>query len=223
MNKFENTSVVFEAVLVRGSIILIPFGFIFLYSVSSIFPTMSGEGARSFVIWLHGPGPTNEPLQTIFASPEFNNTVWSFPTALSNPVTCNNGRAMPSWFDTHKTRVTEVSSVVSRASQVLKFCNWGCLIVHGMIDEEVARGADPRNIFVWGFSQGGALTLASVLLYPKTLGGAAVFSEWVPANASLLKRVTPEARKACPGLRHVVLNEELMYLENWMKPRLPSP
>lgn len=41
----------------------------------------------------------------------------------------------------------------------------------------------------------GALTLASVLLYPKTLGGGAVFSGWVPFNASILEQQTPEAKK----------------------------
>ncbi|ONK70283.1 uncharacterized protein A4U43_C05F32140 [Asparagus officinalis] len=42
--------------------------------------------------------------------------------------------------------------------------------VHGLIHKEVAAGISPENIFVCGFRQGGALTLASVLLYPKTLG-----------------------------------------------------
>ncbi|KAH7661371.1 Palmitoyl-protein hydrolase protein [Dioscorea alata] len=36
-------------------------------------------------------------------------------------------------------------------------------IVHAMIDKEVAAGINPENVFVCGFSQGGALTLASVL------------------------------------------------------------
>lgn len=48
--------------------------------------------ARSFVLWLHGlgdSGPANEPIKTLFSSPEFRNTVWSFPSAPSNPVTCN--------------------------------------------------------------------------------------------------------------------------------------
>lgn len=43
----------------------------------------------------------------------------------------------------------------------------------------------------------GALTLASVLLYPKTLGGGAVFSGWVPFNSSIIERISPEARKVC--------------------------
>ena len=48
--------------------------------------------ARSFVLWLHGlgdSGPANEPIKTFFTSPEFRNTIWSFPSAPSNPVTCN--------------------------------------------------------------------------------------------------------------------------------------
>ncbi|XP_028791541.1 probable carboxylesterase SOBER1-like [Neltuma alba] len=48
--------------------------------------------ARSFVLWLHGlgdSGPANEPIKTLFTSPEFRNTKWLFPSAPSNPVTCN--------------------------------------------------------------------------------------------------------------------------------------
>ncbi|CAM8908075.1 unnamed protein product [Rhodiola kirilowii] len=69
---------------------------------------MSAE-AGSFVIWLHGlgdSGPANEPIQNLFTASEFRDTRWSFPTAHSNPVTCNNGRVMPSWFDIHKFPVT---------------------------------------------------------------------------------------------------------------------
>ena len=41
----------------------------------------------------------------------------------------------------------------------------------------------------------GALTLASVLLYPKTLGGGAVFSGWVPFNSSLVEQFPPDAKR----------------------------
>jgi len=45
------------------------------------------------------------------------------------------------------------------------------------------------------FGSAGALTLASVLLYPKKLGGGAVFSGWVPFGSSVTERISPEARK----------------------------
>ncbi|KAL6576892.1 hypothetical protein OROMI_011168 [Orobanche minor] len=76
--------------------------------------------------------------------------------------------------------------------------------VHTVIDKEIDVGINPKNVFICGFSQGGALTLASVLLYPKTLGGGAVFSGWIPFNSSIIERITEDAKKshgmAYPGL-----------------------
>ena len=43
----------------------------------------------------------------------------------------------------------------------------------------------------------GALTLASVLLYPKKLGGGADFSGWVSFGSSVIERISAEARKVC--------------------------
>jgi hypothetical protein len=42
----------------------------------------------------------------------------------------------------------------------------------------------------------GALTLASVLLYPKTLGGGAVLSGWVPFNSTILSKISNPGRRA---------------------------
>ncbi|TQD98761.1 hypothetical protein C1H46_015670 [Malus baccata] len=55
-------------------------------------PRPASMAARSFVLWLHGlgdSGPANEPIKSLFTSPEFRNTKWSFPTAPSTPVSCN--------------------------------------------------------------------------------------------------------------------------------------
>lgn len=54
--------------------------------------SMAGRRRRSFVLWLHGlgdSGPANEPIKTFFCSPELRNTTWAFPSAPSNPVSCN--------------------------------------------------------------------------------------------------------------------------------------
>lgn len=48
---------------------------------------------------------------------------------------------------------------------------------------------------IWRISSVGALTLASVLLYPRKLGGGAIFSGWVPFNASLIDQFTSDAKK----------------------------
>ncbi|KAB2082185.1 hypothetical protein ES319_A05G181800v1 [Gossypium barbadense] len=218
-------------------------------------PKSDSMAARSFVLWLHGlgdSGPANEPIKTLFRSSEFRNTKWSFPSAPENPVTCNYGMRMPSWFDIQEIPVTADSPKAE--SDVLKAVQ----NVHAMIDKEVAAGTDPNNVFVCGFSQGGALTLASVLLYPKKLGGGAVFSGWVPFNSSMVEKFPEDAKKtpilwshgmadrtvlfeagqagppflqqagvtcefkAYPGLDHSISNEELQFLESWIKTRLQS-
>ncbi|XP_010943226.1 probable carboxylesterase Os04g0669500 [Elaeis guineensis] len=148
--------------------------------------------ARSFVLWLHGlgdSGPANEPIRTFFTFPEFKHTKWSFPSAPHAPVSCNYGAIMPSWFDIYEIPVS------AESPKDEKGLLGAVQNVHAMIDKEVAAGISPENIFVCGFSQGGALTLASVLLYPKTLGGGAVFSGWVPFNSSIIECISPEARK----------------------------
>lgn len=216
---------------------------------------MASGRTRSFILWLHGlgdSGPANEPIKSLFTSPEFNSTTWSFPSAPHNRVTCNYGMVMPSWFDIPEIPVT-AHSPNDEASVLKAVTN-----VHAMIDKEIAAGMSPENIFICGFSQGGALTLASVLLYPKTLGGGAVFSGWVPFNHSMIEQFPEDAKKtpflwshgisdptvlfeagqagppflekagvtcefkAYPGLGHSISNEELKNLESWIKSRLRS-
>ncbi|KAL5066353.1 hypothetical protein RYX36_028090 [Vicia faba] len=158
--------------------------------------------ARSFVLWLHGlgdSGPANEPIKTLFTSPQFRNTKWSFPSAPHAPVTCNYGSIMPSWFDIQEIPVT-ADSPTDESSLLKAVQN-----VHATIDREIAAGTNPNNVFICGFSQGGALTLASVLLYPKTLGGGAVFSGWVPFNSSIIEKITPEAKQVLIIFRNIII------------------
>ncbi|XP_042399833.1 probable carboxylesterase Os04g0669500 isoform X2 [Zingiber officinale] len=115
------------------------------------------------------------------------------PSGPSSPLPSSSspsdGAVMPSWFDIYEIPVTSESP--KNESDVLKAVQ----NVHAMIDKEIDNGVNPENIFVCGFSQGGALTLASVLLYPRTLGGGAVFSGWVSLNSSIIERISPEAKK----------------------------
>ena len=45
------------------------------------------------------------------------------------------------------------------------------------------------------FPLAGALALSSVLLFPGTLGGGAVFSGWVPFSPSIIGSISAEAKK----------------------------
>ncbi|XP_027331791.1 probable carboxylesterase SOBER1-like isoform X1 [Abrus precatorius] len=164
--------------------------------------------APSFILWLHGlgdSGPPNEPIKTFFTSPRFRNTKWSFPSAPSAPVTCNHGYIMPSWFDILEIPVTADSP--NDESSLLKAVR----NVHATIDKEIAAGINPNNIFICGFSQGGALTLASVLLHPKTLGGGAVFSGWIPFNSSFTEQITPEAKQTPILWSHGLVDRTVLF------------
>ncbi|XP_072962256.1 probable carboxylesterase Os04g0669500 isoform X2 [Typha angustifolia] len=175
--------------------------------------------ADSFILWLHGlgdSGPANEPITNFFSAPEFKNTKWAFPTAPSAPVTCNRGAIMDSWFDISNSPITSKS--VRDENDVLKAVH----DVHAIVDAEIASGISPGNIFICGLSQGGAMAIASVLLYPKTLGGGVVFSGFVPFCSPVAKRVSSEARKAYPDLGHSLEDEELRYFASWIKNRLGS-
>ncbi|CAL5029400.1 unnamed protein product [Urochloa decumbens] len=158
--------------------------------------TGSKERARrcGFAVWLHGLGDcggANEFIADHFSAAAFSDTRWAFPTAPTAPVTCNGGALMPSWFDIHDAPPITSKSVrgeedVLRAVQT----------VHAMIDKEIAAGTNPEDVFVLGLSQGGGLSIASVLTYPKTLGGCAVFSGFLPFNSSsFAARVTDDAKK----------------------------
>ncbi|KAI3682857.1 hypothetical protein L1987_83181 [Smallanthus sonchifolius] len=167
---------------------------IFFSSPSQSTAGSNSMASRCFILWLHGlgdSGPANEPIKTVFTSRQLANARWSFPSAPSQPVTCNHGAVMPSWFDIREIPVT-ANSPVDESSLLKAVQN-----VHSMIDKELAAGINPKNVFLCGFSQGGALTLASTLLYPKTLGGGAVFSGWVPFNStsSIIEQITPEAKR----------------------------
>ncbi|KAL9392870.1 hypothetical protein Peur_016790 [Populus x canadensis] len=135
--------------------------------------------SRRFVPWLHGlgdSGPANVLIKTLFTCPEFRTTKWSFPSAPISPVSCN---------DSPKYESGSLKAVRN---------------VHAIIDKEIAAGTNPENVFVCGFSQGGALTLTSVLLYPKTLGGGAVFSGWVPFNSSIMEQISADAKRVLPAI-----------------------
>ncbi|AQK47105.1 Carboxylesterase SOBER1 [Zea mays] len=179
-----------------------------------------------FVVWLHGLGDcgrANEFIADHFSAAALSDARWAFPTAPTAPVTCNRGMRMPSWFDIHDAPITSVSqnrpvaSLLPCAASSLLLpcvCVRACVkrsvrgeedvlravqIVHTMIDREIASGTGPEDVFVFGLSQGGALSIASVLLYPKTLGGCAVFSGFLPfdssSSSSFAARVTDEAKK----------------------------
>lgn len=136
----------------------------------------TGPDPRWAVIWLHGLGADGNDFVPIV--PELVRREWPairfvFPHAPVRPVTINNGVAMRAWYDIREldlaNRADEQGVAESRAQ------------VEALIAREGERGIPPARIILAGFSQGGAVTLATGLRRSEPLAGLVGLSTYVPA------------------------------------------
>lgn len=98
------------------------------------------------------------------------------PTAASMPVKLNMGLTMPSWFDLFSLSMDgpEDGEGIKRSSAYIS----------SLIEEEKTKHNIPENrILIGGFSQGGALSLHTVLRHPKPLAGVIGLSCWLPLRS----------------------------------------
>jgi phospholipase/carboxylesterase len=131
-----------------------------------------------------------------------------FPHAPEIPVTCNGGYIMPAWYDiisleSTKREVDEAGIIESRAA------------IRRLIERENQRGIPSANIFLAGFSQGGAIAYTTALTHPDQLAGVIALSTYVP-SAALLKAELSPANRSIPvfaghGTQDDVVSIELGY------------
>jgi len=113
----------------------------------------TGKLAQHSIIWLHGLGADGQDFVPIADELELPVAVrYIFPHAPMRPVTINGGFVMRAWYDiAGQDMDAQQDAAGIRASQSL---------VEEIIASEVAHGIAPHNIFLAGFSQGGAIALA---------------------------------------------------------------
>lgn len=145
---------------------------------------------RHSIIWLHGLGADGEDFVPV--AEEINLPVavrYIFPHAPEQPVTINGGYIMRSWHDIVATDIgSEQDAAGVRASQ---------LEIEKLIAREKERGTLPANIFLAGFSQGGAIALHTGLRHAERLGGILALSTYLPL-AETLKEEASSASKDTP-------------------------
>lgn len=151
----------------------------------------SGANPRSAVIWLHGLGADAhdfEPVVPMLDLGADRPVRYVFPNAPSRPVTINGGVVMRAWYDIlsmdREEKEDEAGLCASAAT------------VEALVQREVSRGIDSRQIVLAGFSQGGAVALFTALRYPERLAGVLALSTYLP----LADRVAAEADSANAGL-----------------------
>lgn len=127
------------------------------------------------IIWLHGLGADGhdfEPLASELSFPQKKHTRFIFPHAPIRPVTINGNMPMRAWYDIIGIDFTsrqDQPGIQQSASQVT-----------ALLEAEHKKGIAYEDMILAGFSQGGALTLATLLSLPHKIRGAIALSCYLP-------------------------------------------
>lgn len=138
----------------------------------------SGKNPRHSIIWLHGLGADGHDFEPVAGEIRLPCAMrYIFPHAPMRPVTINGGFVMRAWYDIAGQDIGARQDAAGiRASQAA---------VEALIAREVARGIAPHNIFLAGFSQGGAIALHIALRQSAPLGGVLALSAYLPLADSV--------------------------------------
>jgi phospholipase/carboxylesterase len=135
----------------------------------------TGKLAQHSIIWLHGLGADGQDFVPLAEQMQLPVPVrYIFPHAPMRPVTINGGFVMRAWYDIVGQNINAQQDATGiRASQ---------LLIDTLIAEEVVHGIAPQNIFLAGFSQGGAIALHTALRQTAPLGGVLALSTYLPLS-----------------------------------------
>jgi phospholipase/carboxylesterase len=150
----------------------------------------TGKQARHSIIWLHGLGADGQDFVPVANELELPVAVrYIFPHAPLRPVTINGGFVMRAWYDIAGQNINAQQDAAGiRASQAL---------VEALIAQEAAHGIARHNIFLAGFSQGGAIALHTAMRQAAPLGGTLALSTYLPL-AETAARELVQRSKATP-------------------------
>lgn len=155
----------------------------------------TGKQPQHSIIWLHGLGADGQDFVPIADELELPVPVrYVFPHAPMRPVTINGGFVMRAWYDIVSQSIDAQQDAAGiRASQSL---------VEALIAQEMSHGIAPGNIFLAGFSQGGAVALHTALRQTTPLGGVLALSAYLPLADSAVREVLASTRATPVFMAH---------------------
>lgn len=130
---------------------------------------------RHAVIWLHGLGADAHDFEPIV--PQLVQADWPalrfvFPNAPMRPVTINGGLPMRAWYDVAAFDLSQRQDAAGIRASIAE--------VEALIVREVERGVPEKNIVLTGFSQGGAIALATGVRHAQPLAAIVALSTYLP-------------------------------------------
>jgi len=148
----------------------------------------TGPDPQWSVLWLHGLGADGHDFAPIV--PELVRKDWPalrfvFPHAPMRAVTINNGMRMRAWYDIRDMNLTNRADEAGVDVSVQQ--------TEALIARETERGIPAARVLLAGFSQGGAIALATALRRAQPLGGVVALSTYLPMAERLVKEVTAAA------------------------------
>ena len=164
----------------------------------------TGKNPGHSIIWLHGLGADGQDFVPVAEELKLPVAVrYIFPHAPMRPVTINGGFVMRAWYDiTGQNMTAQQDAAGIRASQTL---------VETLIALEAAHGIAPQNIFLAGFSQGGAIALHTALRQAAPLGGVLALSTYLPLAETAPREILEQSRRTPVFMAHGLGDQVIPY------------
>lgn len=143
----------------------------------NVFINESQAQAQACVIWMHGLGADASDMMGLVDQLTVSDVALRhvFINAPQRPVTLNGGMIMPAWYD-----IVGMKLMDREDKQGIEQSE---LLIRKVMDEQLNDGFTYDQIFLAGFSQGGAMALHTALHTTARLAGVVALSAYLPLAA----------------------------------------
>ena len=163
------------------------------------------EKAQAVIIWLHGLGSNAQDMASLSSVLTVKESVQHIHLqAPSIAVTINGGMIMPAWYDINLPGVNtreDLNGLIDSQSYL-----------ESIIEQQISAGFNSQQIFLAGFSQGGAVALFTGINYAKPLGGVICLSGYLPCQ----QHITTKQAINMPIFCGIGSNDDVV-LPKWTK------
>lgn len=153
------------------------------------------QQAQACVIWMHGLGADAQDMMGVATELPLTVAVRHvFIDAPVRPVTLNNHMPMRAWYDIVGMKLTDREDSEGIKQSAALICQ--------VIDSQLAEGFMSQQIFLAGFSQGGAMALYTSLHSAIPLGGVIALSAYLPLASACQIVLSPNTPMFIAGGLH---------------------
>ena len=167
----------------------------------------TGPDPRWTVLWLHGLGADGHdfaPIVPELLRPDWPGIRFVFPHAPVRPVTLNGGVPMRAWYDIRNLSADDRADEEGVRESMRE--------VDALIARERDRGVPAERLLLVGFSQGGAMALASGLRREAPVAGIAALSAYLPLASKTAAEMTPGGKATPVFMAHGTQDPVVPYM-----------